>query len=100
MILITQPRVGTAHNEILALHIAARDKGWDVLPAPNGWRLDEEITSKGLVGVPYGSQTFCEVIAQQMGWTLKGNSFSWLADLNPYFTKRQVDFMTLGEAKR
>lgn len=67
MILITQPRVGTAHNEILALQIAAKELGWDVLSAPSGWRLDEDLAKSGIKGVPYGSQTFCEVIAQQMG---------------------------------
>jgi len=100
MILITQPRVGTSHNEILALQIAAREKGWEVLPAPSGWRLDEELTKSGVKGVPYGSQTFCEVIAMQMGWTLKQNSFDWLSKIHPYYLKRKVDFMTLGEAQR
>lgn len=100
MILITQPRVGTSHNEILALQIAAREMGWDVLPAPSGWRLDEELTKSGVKGVPYGSQTFCEVIAMQMGWTLKQNSFDWLSKIHPYYLKRKVDFMTLGEAQK
>src|SRR5579885_3609885 len=100
MLLITQPRVGTSHNEILALQIAARDKGWDVLPAPSGWRLDEELTKSGVQGVPYGSQTFCEVIAQQMGWTLKANPLDWLAKIHPSYLKRKVEFMTLDEAKK
>lgn len=99
MILITQPRVGTSHNEILALQFAAKELGWDVMPAPSGWRLDEDLTKSGIKGVPYGSQTFCEVIAQQMGWTLKQNSFDWLSKVHPYYLKRKVDFMTLGEAK-
>lgn len=99
-ILITQPRAGTSHNEILALHFAAKELGWEVLSAPGGWRLDEEITKSGTKGVPYGSQTFCEVIAQQMGWNLKQNSFDWLSKVHPYYLKRKVDFMTLGEAKK
>lgn len=100
MLLITQPRVGTSHNEIIALQMAARELGWDVLPAPSGWRLDEELTKSGVKGVPYGSQTFCEVIAQQMGWTLKQNSFDWLSRVPKKYLKRQVDFMTLKEAKQ
>jgi len=100
MILITQQRVGTSHNEILALQIAAREAGWEVLSAPSGWRLDEELTKSGAKGIPYGSQTFCEVIAQQMGWTLKQNSFDWLAKLHPFFLKRKVEFMTLDQAKK
>lgn len=100
MLLITQPRVGTSHNEILALQFAARDAGWDVLPAPNGWRLDDETIASGQTGVPYGSQLFCEVIAQQMGWKLVGNDHNWLARVPEVYSKRQVQFMTLGEAKR
>src|SRR5579885_1450136 len=100
MLLITQPRVGTSHNVILALQVAARDQGWEVLPAPSGWRLPEELTQSGKKGVPYGSQTFCEVIAQQMGWTLKQNPFDWLARLDKRYLKRDVKFMTLGEAKK
>ncbi len=100
MLLITQPRVGTSHNEILALQVAAREEGWEVISAPSGWRLDEELTKSGRRGVPYGSQTFCEVIAQQMGWTLKANPFDWLAKVHPYFLQRKVEFMTLAEAKK
>jgi hypothetical protein len=99
-IFIIQPRVGTAHNEILALQLAAKELDWDVHPAPGGWRLDEEITSQGLIGTAYGSQTFCEVIAQQMGWKLKQNPFDWLAKVPKFLLRRQVDFMTLGEAKK
>jgi hypothetical protein len=98
MLLITQPRVGTSHNEIIALQTAAREEGWEVYSAPMGWRLPEEMIASGAKGVPYGSQTFCEVIAQQMGWTLKQNSFDWLAKLPQEFLKRRVDFMTLKEA--
>jgi hypothetical protein len=80
--------------------MTARELGWEVLSAPSGWRLDEELTKSGVKGVPYGSQTFCEVIAQQMNWNLKANSFDWLAKIHPYYLKRKVDFMTLGEAKK
>ncbi len=99
MILITQPRVGTSHNEILALHAAAHEKGREVVPAPSGWRLDDDLIKSGVPGVAYGSQTFCEVIAMQMNWQLKQNSFDWLAKLPERFVKRNVQFMTLAEAK-
>jgi hypothetical protein len=99
MILITQPRVGTSHNEILALQVAAREEGWDVLSAPSGWRLDDDLIKSGVPGVAYGSQTFCEVIAMQMNWRLKANSFDWLAKLPQQYLQRNVQFMTLGEAK-
>lgn len=100
MLLITQPRVGTSHNEIIALQMAAREKGWEVYSAPMGWRLSEEMIASGEKGVPYGSQTFCEVIAQQMNWKLKQNSFDWLARLPEKFLKRKVEFMTLGAARQ
>jgi ATP-grasp domain, R2K clade family 3 len=100
MLLITQPRVGTRHNEILAVQMGARELGYEVLSAEFSWRLDEELIKSGVKGAPYGSQTFCEVIAQQMGWALKGNSFDWLAKIPYHFMGRQVDFMTLGEAKK
>lgn len=96
MKLITQPRVGTAHNEILSLHFAAQELGWEVLPAPSGWRLDHNIKGNG---IPYGSQIFCEVIAQQMNWTLRFNPFDWLAKLPIEFTKRRVEFKLLKDAK-
>lgn len=99
-VLITQPRVGTSHNEILALQTAAREMGWGVISAPSGWRLDEEVTVAGVQGVPYGSQTFCEVIAQQMNWKLFQHRFDWLAKLSKDWTKRQVDFMPLSDAKK
>lgn len=99
-LLITQPRAGTSHNEILALQLAARTTGWDVHSAEGSWRLPEDLIAKKQSGVPYGSQTFCEVIAQQMGWTLKGNSFDWLAKLPQKYLKRKVEFMTLDAAKK
>lgn len=96
-LLISQPRVGISYNEILALHFAARELGWEVLPAPTSWRLDHSVKGKG---IPYGSQLFCEVIAQQMNWTLHLNPFDWLAKLPIEYTKRQVDFMTLKQARK
>lgn len=102
MMLITQPRVGTIgtlHSEVLALHFAAKELGWEVYPTETSWRLPDDLIASGKQGIPYGSQTFCEVIAQQMGWTLEQNSFDWLAKIPKEYTKRQVDFMTLGEAK-
>lgn len=100
MLFITQPRVGTSHNEIIALQMAAREYGWQVISAPTSWRLDNELTSTPQLGIPYGSQTFCEVISQQMGWKLHQNSFDWLAKIPKEYLKRQVDFMSLKEAKK
>ncbi len=100
MILITQPRVGKSHNEIIALQMAAESLGWEVYPCEYSWRLPDELLASGKVGVPYGSQLFCETIAQQMGWKLLLNSFDWLAKLPEEYVKRKVEFMTLGEAMK
>jgi hypothetical protein len=100
MLLITQPRVGKSYNEILALQMTAREMGWEVIPAPYSWRLEEELIKSEDQGIAYGSQLFCEAIAQQMNWKLKLNSFDWLAKLPFEFLKRKVEFMTLGEAKQ
>lgn len=100
MILITQPRVGISHNEILSLHFAARELGWEVYPAPTSWRLEDELIKSGKIGVPYGSQMFCEVIAQQMNWKLLSNPFDWLTKVPKKYLKRNVQFMSLGEAKK
>ena len=100
MLLITQPRVGRSHNEIIALQYAARSLGWEVFPSPGSWRMPEDLLNKGIEGVPYGSQLFCEAIAQQMNWKLKANSFDWLTKVSKKYLKRNVDFMTLAEAKK
>jgi hypothetical protein len=99
MILITQPRVGHSHNEIIALQMAARELGWDVVSAPSSWRLEDDLINSNAIGVPYGSQLFCEVIAQQMNWKLKMNSFDWLANVPKQYTNRQINFMSLKEAR-
>jgi len=100
MILITQPRVGRSHNEIIALQMAAESLGWEVYPSEYSWRLPDELIASGKVGVPYGSQLFCETIAQQMGWTLLLNSFDWLAKLPFPYVQRKVEFMPLGESMK
>lgn len=100
MILITQPRAGSSHNEIIALQMTAREMGWDVFPAPTSWRMTDEFIATKPVGVPYGSQIFCETICQQLDWGLIANPFDWLASVPPAFLKRKVEFMTLVEAKK
>lgn len=84
---------------MLAVQAAARDANWEVLSAPPGWRLPDHVIQSGAKGAPYGTQTFCEVIAQQMNWKLRGNSLDWLARVPQDFLKRRVEFMTLREAK-
>jgi hypothetical protein len=100
MILITQPRVGKYHNDILNLEMAAKEIGWDVLSAPQSWRLDDNLIKSGIKGVPYGSSLFCETIAQQMNWNLLRNNFDWLCELPIEYTSRKIELMTLGEAKK
>lgn len=100
MLLITQPRVGLLHGEILAIQLVAKDMGWDVFPSDYSWRLPQEILDSTDKAIPYGGQTFCEVIAQQKNLRLIRNSFDWLARVPEEFVKRQIQFMTLGEAKK
>jgi hypothetical protein len=100
VILITQPRVGRSHNEILALQIAAETLGWKVIPAESSWRLPEDLIKSGELGVPYGSQLFCEVIAQQMNWELIKLPLNWLSTLPYQCVSRKIEFMTLKEAKQ
>jgi len=99
VILITQPRAGRLHNEILAMQMVARARGWDTHGAHFGWRLPEEIIESNVAGCPYGSQTFCEVMSQQMGWGLIGNPHDWLTKFPLEFLKREVKFYTLKEAR-
>jgi hypothetical protein len=40
MYLIAQARVGYAHSEMMVLHFAARELGWEVFPAPTTWRME------------------------------------------------------------
>lgn len=99
MHLITQARVGYAHSEMMALHFAARELGWEVFPAPTTWRMEQDFIDSKPKGVPYGSQLFAEIISQQLGWSLIGNSFDWLTKIPIEFTKRKIIFTTTGEAK-
>lgn len=99
MIFISQPRAGHLYNESLALQMAARHLGWDTHGAHFGWRLPDEIISSNDVGVPYGSQTFCEVISQQMNWELIANPHDWLAKLPREYLKRDVRFYLLGDVR-
>lgn len=100
MIFITQPRAGRSYNEIVALHFAAETLGWEGYPAPSGWRLPDDLIAQKPQGIPYGSQIFCEVIAQQLNWKLLANEFSWLAELPYRFVQRQIRFMDLSSARK
>ena len=99
MLFISQPRVGRLHNEILAMQMVARARGWDTHGAHFGWRLPDEVIESKVAGCPYGSQTFCEVICQQMNWGLIGNSHDWLTKIPQKFLKREVKFCLLKEAR-
>jgi len=105
MILITQPRVGRFYterfyNELLAMKMAAKSIGWNVHEAHFGWRLPNKIIESNQVGVPYGSQTFCKVIAKQMRWNLSENSNDWLTGLKDEFLKREISFCKLEDVRK
>ncbi len=99
MYLITQARVGYAYSEIMALHFAAREMGWEVYPAPVTWRMEEDFINSKPTGVPYGSQLFAEIISDQLGWELSGNTFDWLTKIPIEFTKRNIIFTNTKDAK-
>ena len=62
MILITQPRNG---SDIDDLANTAVDIGWLTLKTSQGWRLSQNLIDSKIAGVPYGTQTFCEVIIRR-----------------------------------
>ncbi len=95
MLLIVQPRNG---SEIQLLKATAEELGWEVIEAPQSWRLKPELVSSGKIGVPYGTQFFCEIIAQQMNWKLKFNPLDWLSKIARQYLGRKVDFMPLQQA--
>lgn len=85
-------------NEILALELSAKELGWDIFAAEGSWRVPEDIIAQKRMGVPYGSQLFCETIAQQMDWKLLQNPFDWLTKVHPERLRREVRFMNLEQA--
>jgi hypothetical protein len=95
MLLIVTPNF---KGEVPILAKAAEILGWEVYRSPGGWRLPEDL--KGKEGAVYGELYFCEVVAQQMNWTLRSNSLGWLARLPNKYTKRNIEFMTLAEARK
>jgi hypothetical protein len=97
MFFIHQDRVGRAHNEILALSFAARELNYQVFTAPTSWRLEEDFINSKPKGLCYGSQIFCEVIAQQLNWELCKLPLNWLATLPKEYTKRDIQFGLVKE---
>lgn len=92
MFFIHQDRVGRAHNEILALSFAAKELNYEVITAPSSWRLEQDFINSKPQGLCYGSQLFCEVIAQQLNWQLCKLPLNWLATLSKEYTKRDIQF--------
>jgi len=95
MLLIVTPNF---RGEVPILAKAAEILGWEVYRSPGGWRLPEEL--KGKEGAVYGELFFCEVVAQQMGWTLHANSLDWLVSLPKEYVKRNIQFTTLAAARK
>jgi hypothetical protein len=95
---IIQQMGGASYNEALALQMAAHGFGWDVIIADNTWCLSNDIIFSKDIGIPYGSQLFCQVIANQMNWKLKMNPFDWLSKVPYKYLHRQVDFMSIKDA--
>ena len=95
-ILITTP----IHNDDGGASLLANTAeiiGWEVHKPIGSWRMPDYIRSKD--GAVYGEPLFCEVVADQMNWTLTSNSYNWLATLPEDYVKRNISFMTLAAAR-
>ena len=70
--------------------------GWEVLRLQN-WRvnLDGEIDNP----VVYGEPLFAKIVADKLGIKLLDPQLDWLTTLPKSYVKRQIDYLTLKEAK-
>lgn len=93
MLLIVTPNF---KGEVPMLAKTAEILGWDVYHG--GWRIPEHLLHTP--GAVYGEQFFCEVVAEQMGWTLLNNSLDWLTKLPEEYVNRKITFTTLAEARK
>lgn len=84
-----QPGQGQMSYEYAVLQEAAEIVGWT---SSQSWRPH----STGKI-IPYGSQLFVEVIAEQAGISVFSPTFDWLALVPPAYLKRRVRAMPFKE---
>lgn len=91
--LVLSPRFTT---DSIALAGAATQLGWTVERCMS-WRPNEGLKSQPVV--VYGEPLFAAVIANELGLTLIEPPFHWLTTLPVQYRKRNIEFLSLGEAK-
>ncbi|WP_395737581.1 ATP-grasp domain-containing protein [Prosthecobacter sp.] len=64
-----------------------------------GWRVPEELRSAQTNVAIYGEPLFAEAVADQLELVLLEPAIDWLTSVPRKYLSRQIDFMTLGEAR-
>ena len=82
-------------EEINALANTASILGWDV--ERSGWNISDDLDRQD--GAVYGTEFFCEIIANQMNWKLHFNPLDWLATLPEEYVSRKISFMKFNTAR-
>ncbi|HNG95106.1 MAG TPA: ATP-grasp domain-containing protein [Acidobacteriota bacterium] len=80
----------------IALAGAATQLGWNVERLVN-WRPQAELKTQPVV--VYGEPLFAAVIARELGLSLVEPPFHWLTTLPVQYCKRDIQFLSLGDAK-
>ena len=97
MLLVISPKYGTRPDAVKLIE-AARTKHIDTTTLLNSWEHTKNNLSGNQRVAPYGEHAFCEFIAQEMGLNLFQNCLDWTSRLPHHFLKRDVRYMTLGDA--
>lgn len=85
-------------SDTTALNQAAIDKSWKIERTKN-WRISENFKIAENFAV-YGEGLFGAVICQQIGISLVEPTFDWLANLPNKYKLREVEFVSLKDAKK
>jgi hypothetical protein len=63
------------------------------------WRVPEHVTTAGRPVMIYGEPLFAEAVADQTGLVLLEPSIDWLTTVPREYLQRDIELMTLGEAR-
>lgn len=91
--LVLPPRYTEDTNRVRK---AAMDADWDV-ERLSGWRAPDWLREKE--PVLYGEPLFAAVVADSLGLALLEAPFDWLTTVPRELVRREIRFMTLGEAR-
>jgi len=95
MLLLLPPRLTPS---TVLLQEAAEKQGWQVERLAN-WRAPAGVNLDAGV-LAYGEPLFVSAMADALGLALIEPAFDWLAKLPFRYTKRQISFTTLGQARK